>query len=93
MVLTGLARPPLGLSANRKGTGIVTHLQGSKREYDPGDHITATCDICGVRCREPLEGRVDHDREQAALDRLTTWMEAHMEQFHPDEVLGIVQGP
>jgi transcription elongation factor Elf1 len=52
------------------------------RQFDPGDHVTATCGICGVKVTEPLTGRYDEGVYAAAVDKCTEWMQAHLEQFH-----------
>lgn len=58
----------------------VTH----PAQYSPGDHLTARCDICGVESKEPLTGEVSNAVAYAALSRLTTWIEAHYAEFHPE---------
>lgn len=49
------------------------------KRFQKGDHLAGRCDTCGAEHREDLPVGEPYDRAvaEAALGRVTKWMEAH----------------
>ena len=56
----------------------------ARPEFAPGDNIAATCHVCEVDVVEPLTGPFDPAVVEAAVQKVSGWMQAHLEQFHPE---------